>query len=254
MSSSFLDVCRFNPTAGGTTDWTFSSAVVGYQSPALAGALNGATFRYRAESADLAQWEVGTGVYNSGTGVLTRATVLYNSAGTGAGSGQSGAGSKINFSAVPQVAIVLLAEDCGPLKLSSATLQTGPLSPAGTTSASGVMMGLGAAGCVITPSYSGRVKVDFQADISNSVASSGNNVSLRYGTGTPPANGAALAGTQVGSTINGQMQTAAFILPAALTAIITGLTPGLAYWFDLSLSTTGGSGTLTSVSCNAMEF
>jgi hypothetical protein len=102
MASSFIDVCRFNPTAGGTTDWTYSSAVQGYQSPSVAGAVNGATYSYRAESADLSQWEVGTGVYNSGTGVLTRAAVLFNSSGTT---------SKINFSAAPQVAVVALAED-----------------------------------------------------------------------------------------------------------------------------------------------
>jgi hypothetical protein len=88
-SSSLIDVCRFNPTAGGTTDWTYSSAVTGYQSLTAAGAVNGATYSYRAESADLTQWEVGTGAYNSGTGVLTRAAVLFNSSGTT---------SKINFS------------------------------------------------------------------------------------------------------------------------------------------------------------
>lgn len=102
MPSQYLDVCRFNPTAGGTTDWTYSSAVTGYQGLSAAGAVNGATYSYRAESADLSQWEVGTGVYNSGTGVLTRAAVLFNSSGTT---------SKINFTAAPQVAIVALAED-----------------------------------------------------------------------------------------------------------------------------------------------
>ncbi|WP_342711513.1 hypothetical protein AAFG13_06635 [Bradyrhizobium sp. B124] len=102
MASSFLDVCRFTPTAGGTTDWTYSTPVTGYQSPAAAGAVNGAIYSYRAESADLSQWEVGFGTYSTSTGVLTRGTVLFNSAGTTA---------KISFSAAPQVAIVALAED-----------------------------------------------------------------------------------------------------------------------------------------------
>jgi hypothetical protein len=102
MASSFLDVCRFNPTAGGTTDWTYSSAVTGYQSPAAANVVNGATYSYRAESNDLSQWEIGTGSYNTGTGVLARTAVLFNSSGTTA---------KINFSTTPQVAIVALAED-----------------------------------------------------------------------------------------------------------------------------------------------
>jgi hypothetical protein len=103
----------FSPTAGGTTDWTYSAAIIGFQSPALGGMVNGSTYTYRAESLDLTQWEVGVGVYNSGTGVLTRAYVLYNSSGTGVGSGQSGAGTKINFSIAPNVGIVAAAEDLG---------------------------------------------------------------------------------------------------------------------------------------------
>lgn len=100
--AAFLDVCRFTPTAGSTTDWTVSAAATGYQTPAGAGAVNGALYRYRAESADLTQWEVGYGAYTVSGTVLARTTVLFNSAGTTA---------KINFSAAPTVAIVALAED-----------------------------------------------------------------------------------------------------------------------------------------------
>ncbi|OAF05463.1 hypothetical protein AYJ54_00730 [Bradyrhizobium centrolobii] len=100
--AAFLDVCRFTPTAGGTTDWTYSSAVTGYQSPAVAGVVNGRLYKYRAESSDLTQWEVGEGAYNTSTGVLARTTVLFNSLGTTA---------KISFSAAPQVAVVALKED-----------------------------------------------------------------------------------------------------------------------------------------------
>jgi len=117
----FLDACRFNVTLGGTTDWTYSSAVTGYQSPAQANAQNGVTYAFRAESADLTQWEIATGAYNSSTGVFSRTTVLYNSAGTGTAAGQSGAGTKINFSAAPQVAIVGLAEHVANLTAPSNT-------------------------------------------------------------------------------------------------------------------------------------
>jgi hypothetical protein len=78
--------------------------------PALAGMPSG-TYKYRAESSDLSQWEIGEGVYNSGTGVLTRASVFFNSAGTGLSAGQSGAGSKINFTAAPYVGIVQAVAD-----------------------------------------------------------------------------------------------------------------------------------------------
>src|SRR5689334_13621542 len=104
--AAFLDVCRFNPTAGGTSDWTYSSAVTGYQSPASANAVNGRIYKFRAESLDLSQWELAEGAYNSSSGAFARTTVLYNSAGTG--TLQSGAGARINFSTAPQVAIVAL--------------------------------------------------------------------------------------------------------------------------------------------------
>jgi hypothetical protein len=109
--AAFLDVCRFTPAAGGTTDWTYSAAVIGYQSPALAGAVNGRVYKFRAESADLSQWEMCEGAYSSGTGTFVRTTVLFNSSGTGTAAGQSGAGTKITFTTVPQVAVVALKED-----------------------------------------------------------------------------------------------------------------------------------------------
>jgi hypothetical protein len=80
--AAFLNACRFNPTAGGTTDWTYLSAVPGYQNPVAAAAVNGRLYKYRAESADLSQWELGEGAYNSGTGTFARTTVLFNSSGT----------------------------------------------------------------------------------------------------------------------------------------------------------------------------
>ncbi|WP_315729031.1 hypothetical protein [Bradyrhizobium sp. SZCCHNS2015] len=109
--AAFLDNCRFIPTAGGTGDFTYASQVGGCQSPAAAGALNGVRYKLRAESSDLTQWELFEGAYAASTGTFARTTVLYNSAGTGGASGQTGAGAKINFSTVPQVAVVGLAED-----------------------------------------------------------------------------------------------------------------------------------------------
>jgi hypothetical protein len=100
--AAWLDVCRYTPTLGGTTDWTYSAAVTGYQSPVAAGVVNGRLYKYRAESADLSQWEIGEGAYNTGSNVLARTTVLFNSLGTTA---------KVSFSTVPQIAVVALKED-----------------------------------------------------------------------------------------------------------------------------------------------
>lgn len=109
--AAFADLVRFIPTLGGTTDWVYSSAVGGCQSPASAGVLNATKYKYYAVSNDLTQWEIGEGTYTVSTTTLTRTTVLYNSSATGTASGQSGAGTKISFSTVPQVAIIGIAED-----------------------------------------------------------------------------------------------------------------------------------------------
>lgn len=134
--AAFADLCRFVPSAGGTTDWTYSSAVGGCQSPSAAGVQNGVKYKIYAISSDLTQWEIAEGAYNSGTGVFPRTTVLYNSSGTGTASGQSGAGTKINFSTVPQVSIVALAEDVPSLTASSNAF-TGNMTVAGTLAVTG---------------------------------------------------------------------------------------------------------------------
>lgn len=109
--AAFLDNCRFIPTAGGTTDWIFSSAVGGCQSPALAGAVDTRKYKFIAISSDLTQWEISEGAYTASSGTFARTAVLYNSSGTGTATGQSGAGSKINFAAAPNVAIIGIKED-----------------------------------------------------------------------------------------------------------------------------------------------
>jgi len=111
---NFVDVCKFNPTAGGTADFVVSSASTGYLTPAQAGAVNGATYRYRAESADLSQWEVGYGVYTSGTVTLARTTVIFS----------TNANAKVNFSTAPVVGLVYLAEDAVSSKNNLSELQS----------------------------------------------------------------------------------------------------------------------------------
>lgn len=99
-----LNNCRFNPTLGGLTDWTYSSAVAGYNDPVTAGAVTATPYEYFAISANLADFEGGKGVCTITGGVPTfaRTTVLFNSLGTTA---------KINFAAAPQVAIVVFKDD-----------------------------------------------------------------------------------------------------------------------------------------------
>lgn len=109
--AAFLNNCRFIPVAGGTTDWVYSSTVGGCQSPSLAGAVNGRKYKFIAISSDLTQWEIAEGAYTAASGTFARTTVLCNSSGSGVAVGQSGAGSRINFNAAPNVAIVGVKED-----------------------------------------------------------------------------------------------------------------------------------------------
>lgn len=109
--AAFLNNCRFIPTAGGTTDWVYASTVGGCQSPSLAGAVDARRYKFLAISSDLTQWEIAEGAYTAASGTFARTAVLYNSSGSGAASGQSGAGARINFTAAPNVAIVGVKED-----------------------------------------------------------------------------------------------------------------------------------------------
>lgn len=167
---SLADVCRFNPTAGGTTDWTFASAVQGYQSPALANVQNALSYRVRAESADLSQWEISTGAYSSSTGTFARSTVLYNSAGTGIAPGQSGAGTPVNFSAAPQVAVVALAEDFRELLQAARTYYV-------ATTGSDANSGLASAVPFLTIQHAVNV-------VSGLDLGAGNNVTIQLAAGT----------------------------------------------------------------------
>lgn len=91
---------RFNPAAGGTTDFVYASTVTGYR-VATSVLVNSSTYRYRAESADLSQWEYGTAIWSSTTSTLSRNTITDS----------SNAGAKVNFTSAPQVAITIDVPD-----------------------------------------------------------------------------------------------------------------------------------------------
>ena len=99
--ASLVDACIFIAASAGTGSFVVSSPVPGWRTPASAGATNGATYRYRAYSADQSEWEVGTGVYTSGTTTLTRAVILAS----------SNAGSAVNFAIAPSVALTIFSAD-----------------------------------------------------------------------------------------------------------------------------------------------
>lgn len=137
--------------------------------------------------------------------------------------------------------------------LTNATLQSTTLSPTGTASTTAVMMGLGTT-CHITPTYSGRVEVNFRGTYQNAVAGANTVARAMFGTGTAPANGAASTGTQIGAAAAGSPGAANGDVSLAPGGVLTGLTVGTPVWFDIGLNVASGSGTPVLVSCDAHEF
>lgn len=132
-----------------------------------------------------------------------------------------------------------------------ATADGNPADPTGTTSAVGVMMGLGLlTGGSITPAFSTRVKVDVCGTSSNT-GTGVNQIRLLTGTGTAPSNGAALTGSTL-ATVSSNTA-AAGSAPFCISAIAT-VTVGVASWFDLSIAAASGTGTVKSVHISAFEF
>jgi hypothetical protein len=136
--------------------------------------------------------------------------------------------------------------------LTPASVQTGSLSPTGTASTTGVMMGLGLTGATITPAATGRVHFAIGGTLNNTTTSAV-TVSLRFGTGTAPSNAGAPAGTQIGAVFKGNPEAASAAMPFTMIGLATGLALGTAVWFDADVFVGSGTGTIT-VACNAYEF
>lgn len=134
-----------------------------------------------------------------------------------------------------------------------ALYQASPSAPTGTTNTTGVMMGLAGS---ITPSASGRIEVNIEGTQTNSSSGHGCKTQIRYGTGSAPANGAALTGTAAGTQMDSVLfPTPNYYTPFSNTGIITGLTPGTTYWLDLSLAAnSSGTAAVRNINITAKEI
>lgn len=137
--------------------------------------------------------------------------------------------------------------------VSPVTYQATPANPTGTSSTTGVMMGLAGS---ITPATSGRVLIIVTGQIFNANGGGYYGIThIRYGTGTAPTNGAALTGTVGGSTADTYGSAQNERVPFSLSVVLSGLTVGTAYWIDLDLTSSGGlTSTIQSVSISAIEL
>lgn len=170
VASFFTNVTKFTAVSAGTGNFVVSAAVTGYQTPATATAVSNATYSYRAESTDLTQWEVGTGVYTSSNVTLTRVPSINSAGGSSA----------INFTAAPQVGLVVLTPDIMRPYYFSAYLSSDQVS-----SASGVSFKVNcntevadsngwydnAANFRFTPQFAGKYKVSGQVQFSGAAIS-----------------------------------------------------------------------------------
>lgn len=120
------------------------------------------------------------------------------------------------------------------------TLQTSPANPTGTTSGTGVMMGLAGS---FTPNLTGNIEITISGSLTNT-GTGGAFCQIHYGTGTAPTNGASPTGTAVGDSVTwvGTGTSGAFI-PFECNADIPSLSTGTTYWFDLCLGRAASNGT-----------
>jgi hypothetical protein len=112
-----------------------------------------------------------------------------------------------------------------------------------STAATGGPVAFGAgSNCTFTPAFSGTMvfNIDFQYTNGSAPGDSG-FVNMNYGTGTPPAALASPGGTEIlPYTINCSAYSAGSYGSWSASAIVSGLTVGTAYWFDINFYSFGG--------------
>lgn len=97
----FLNACIYRAASSGLGDFVVSAAITGFMTPAQADAVDQVVYRYRAESDDKSQWEIGYGVYTVSSTTQARTLIVKS----------SNANAKVNFTAAPRVYITEIADD-----------------------------------------------------------------------------------------------------------------------------------------------
>jgi hypothetical protein len=131
-----------------------------------------------------------------------------------------------------------------------------PANPTGTASTTLVMAGVGAT-CAYTPASSGVVSVNVTGQYQSNTGTAIVTIGGRYGTGTAPANGAAVTGTRWGGAADAPLRGpgVGLLNTFAMTDVLA-LTPGTAYWFDLAFDTATAAdlALLTNISMTITEL
>ena len=119
-------------------------------------------------------------------------------------------------------------------------------------------MGLGSI-ATLTPTTTGRLLVIATGGVFSATAGASADAVftiITRGTGTAPVNGAALTGTQISATEQYTLNGTNFVEAFSINAIVTGLSVGVATWFDIALRTGSASITvaLLNVNITVIEF
>ena len=139
----------------------------------------------------------------------------------------------------------------------AAPVQLTPANPTATASTTLVMAGLGTT-LTYTPLSSGLVLITIGGAYFTNTAAVGVTLAGRYGTGTAPANGAAVTGTRwpgASDSVFGATTAAGAGDPFAFTAVLT-LVKNTAYWFDVALATANAADAalVTNIACSIAEL
>ncbi|MBS1902257.1 MAG: hypothetical protein JSS75_00960 [Bacteroidetes bacterium] len=156
---------------------------------------------------------------------------------------------------------VVMSSSLGNVSSTGTSLQVTPSDPTGTSSGTGVMMGLGSSAS-FTPTKSGKVLIIISASENNNAGGNGGQMQIRYGTGSAPSNGAALTGTTAGNLAQGSPSDPSGAnsaqhhetIPMTCNAVVS-MTVGTTYWIDVSVAQIGGgTAEIVGVSISAIEF
>lgn len=257
-------VRQFNFTTAGSARWRLSVS-----SAAESGGNVGSDFNLQRFSDAGASLGVALSIVRS-TGLITLGSLpaLTGSTVHGVLVGQ-GAAAAITSTAAGTAGQVLTSQGAAADPtftgaVSGTTGFSGP-TPAAPTSTTSTMAGMGAApaNCVFTPTRNGRVLLIFTGIVvfpASAPAGAGISMILQWGSGAPPANGAALTGTAVTSPIRAQLGIAQGATlqdqrPFTLCACISGAVVGTTYWADIAqaLLSAGNSVSLQAVNFTFME-
>lgn len=115
---------------------------------------------------------------------------------------------------------------------------------AGTTSATYVMVGMGANGgfsALITPDATGCIYASLSGgQLGGTATPQRVSYELRYGSGTPPVNGAAVTGTLIGTPQTISVPGGAGRAAIRAIGYVCGLALGTQYWFDAAIAAPSG--------------